>query len=90
MPALMDVSSVRFSHVAREWRCKFSEEAATLASLEAAAEAVLAELQLNASGGTVQRVVCGECRDFKVVTRLPAAAFGGWEGKKFSPEAQFL
>lgn len=36
---------------------------------------------------SVQRVVCGGCLDFKVVTKLSAAAFGEWEKAKFAPEA---
>merc|ERR1712217_353593 len=32
----------------------------------------------------------GGCLDFKVVTKLPAAAFGEWEKAGFAPEAEFL
>jgi len=39
---------------------------------------------------SVQRVVCGGCHDFKIVTKLPAAAFGEWEKAAFAPEADFL
>jgi len=39
---------------------------------------------------SVQRVVCGSCFDFKVVTKLSAAAFGEWEKMNFAPEAEFL
>jgi len=39
---------------------------------------------------SVQRVVCGGCHDFKVITKLKAADFGKWEEGKFSPEAEFL
>ena len=38
----------------------------------------------------VQRVVCGGCLDFKVITSLNAEQFGDWEGKAFAPEAAFL
>jgi hypothetical protein len=38
----------------------------------------------------VQRVVCGGCLDFKVVTTLPAEKFGAWEETGFDPEAKFL
>ena len=37
-----------------------------------------------------QRVVCGGCLDFKVVTALDAESFGEWEGAGFAPEAAFL
>ena len=39
---------------------------------------------------SVQRVVCGGCLDFKVVTSLDAESFGAWEGAKFAPEETFL
>merc|ERR1712217_108505 len=32
----------------------------------------------------------GGCLDFKVVTKLPAAAFGEWEKAGFAPETEFL
>jgi predicted TPR repeat methyltransferase len=38
----------------------------------------------------VQRVVCGGCLDFKVVTTLPAEKFGAWEETGFAPEEKFL
>ena len=39
---------------------------------------------------SVQRIVCGGCLDFKVVTALDADAFGAWEESKFAPEEKFL
>ena len=38
----------------------------------------------------MQRVVCGGCLDFKVVTALDAESFGAWEESKFAPEEKFL
>ena len=38
----------------------------------------------------VQRVVCGGCLDFKIITTLDADSFGEWEGKSFEPEASIL
>jgi hypothetical protein len=38
----------------------------------------------------VERVVCGGCLDFKVVTTLPAEKFGAWEEKGFAPETDFI
>lgn len=38
----------------------------------------------------VQRVVCGGCLDFKVVTTLPADKFAAWEEAGFAPEAEFI
>ena len=38
-------------------------------------------------GVEVQRVVCGGCKDFKVVTSVPAADFGAWEVSLLVPNA---
>jgi hypothetical protein len=51
---------------------------------------VLAELKAVKGVKSVQRVVCGGCYDFKVVTALDAESFGAWEGNAFAPEAKFL
>ena len=39
---------------------------------------------------SVQRVVCGGCLDFKVVTALSADKYGAWEAADHAPEAAFL
>jgi len=39
---------------------------------------------------SVQRVVCGGCHDFKVITCLDVDSFGAWEAAGFAPEADFL
>lgn len=39
---------------------------------------------------SVQRVVCGGCHDYKVITRLDADSFSAWEAAGFAPEAEFL
>mmetsp|Transcript_16839 Transcript_16839/g.64121 ORF Transcript_16839/g.64121 Transcript_16839/m.64121 type:complete len:94 (-) Transcript_16839:280-561(-) len=83
-------SNVSFENVAREWRCKWSEdnEKASLTALQELLSANLAAIK--ESGATVQRVVCGSCMDFKVIMTLPAESFGAWEEAGFAPEAEFL
>ncbi|CAE8726065.1 unnamed protein product [Polarella glacialis] len=85
-------STVKFENVAREWRCKWAEDndKASLSAVQAALDDVLAELSSVEGVASVQRVVCGGCHDFKVVTKLAAAAFGEWEKSGFEPEAEFL
>lgn len=39
---------------------------------------------------SVQRVVCGGCLDFKVVTAVSADKYGDWEAAGHAPEAAFL
>ena len=84
--------SVKFENIAREWRCKWVEdgEKGSLNAAQAALEDVLADLSSVEGVSSVQRVVCGGCHDFKVVTKLSAAAFGEWEKAAFAPEAEFL
>ena len=35
---------------------------------------------------SVQRVVCGDCHDFKVTVKLGAGDFGKWAENGFAPE----
>lgn len=51
---------------------------------------VLPELSSLEGVQSVQRMVCGGCLDFKVVTKLTQKAFGDWEKAGFEPEAAFL
>jgi len=83
---------VNFENIAREWRFKWSTDAenASLMTAQAALEEVLAEVSSVEGVASVQRVVCGGCQDFKVVTKLPKAAFEAWEKQGFAPEAAFL
>jgi len=90
MPAITD--NVKFDNIAREWRCKWSEDAdkASLTAAQKALQEVLVDLSSIAGVASVQRVVCGGCHDFKVVTKLPAGSFADWEKAEFAPEAAFL
>jgi len=94
-PAKMEMTeitgNVKFNVVAREWRCKWSpdDDKASLDKLQAELDAVLPTLKAM-PGANVQRVVCGGCLDFKVITSVPADGFGGWEEKEFAPEKSFL
>eukprot|EP00469_Lotharella_globosa_P013749 CAMPEP_0167774982 /NCGR_PEP_ID=MMETSP0111_2-20121227/2300_1 /TAXON_ID=91324 /ORGANISM="Lotharella globosa, Strain CCCM811" /LENGTH=199 /DNA_ID=CAMNT_0007664835 /DNA_START=38 /DNA_END=637 /DNA_ORIENTATION=- len=83
---------VSFDTVAREWRMKWSPDAdkASLVKAQEALDEVLTEVKAIPGVKSVQRVVCGGCLDFKVVTSLEADKFGDWEGSEFSPEKKFL
>lgn len=83
---------VEFDTIAREWRCKWSgdDDKKSLAEAQAALNEVLVEIKAVKGFLKVDRVVCGGCLDFKVITSLPAEDFGDWEGKKFAPEETFL
>ena len=83
---------VEFDKIAREWRCKWSpdNDKSSLVQAQQALELVLGDVKKVDGVLGVERVVCGGCLDFKVVTTLPAAKFGAWEEKGFEPEASFV
>ena len=82
--------NVTFSHIAREWRCKWESKEGDLAELQKVLDSKLAAIKAVDGVVSVQRVVCGGCQDYKVVTKLDADKFGAWEEAKFAPEAEFL
>jgi len=83
---------VKFDNIAREWRCKFStdNENASLMAAQAKLEDVLADLSSLEGVSSVQRIVCGGCQDFKVITKLSDKAFAEWEKANFAPEEAYL
>eukprot|EP00405_Crypthecodinium_cohnii_P011955 CAMPEP_0206442900 /NCGR_PEP_ID=MMETSP0324_2-20121206/14077_1 /ASSEMBLY_ACC=CAM_ASM_000836 /TAXON_ID=2866 /ORGANISM="Crypthecodinium cohnii, Strain Seligo" /LENGTH=315 /DNA_ID=CAMNT_0053910791 /DNA_START=79 /DNA_END=1026 /DNA_ORIENTATION=+ len=83
---------VKFENIAREWRFKWStdDDNASLMKAQSALEDVLADISSLEGASSVQRVVCGGCQDFKVITKLSEKAFKEWEAKSFEPEAAFL
>jgi len=92
LPTVDEAGTVSFSCIAREWRCKFSDEAGKLALTKAQELLEKYESQIKAVPHVknVQRIVCGGCLDFKVIISAPAAAFPDWGAKKFEPEEAFL
>lgn len=82
-----------FDRVCREWRCKYEGDKATSESLEAISKIVdeyLPEIKKVSKDAKVNRLVCGGCLDFKLMTTVPLDDFGPWEEKGFSPEGEFL
>mmetsp|Transcript_1175 Transcript_1175/g.1656 ORF Transcript_1175/g.1656 Transcript_1175/m.1656 type:complete len:147 (-) Transcript_1175:132-572(-) len=95
--ALNDVplanGAMSFNRVCREWRCKYDGDKATSESLEAVAKVVddlLPEIKKASPDATVNRLVCGGCLDFKLMTTVPLDDFGPWEENGHPPEAEFL
>lgn len=90
MPAI--TANVEFDTVAREWRMKWSEDSdkASLSKVQEILDTFIAELKAVPGVKSVQRVVCGGCLDYKIITALDASIFGDWEGKEFHPEKAFL
>mmetsp|Transcript_13805 Transcript_13805/g.19674 ORF Transcript_13805/g.19674 Transcript_13805/m.19674 type:complete len:113 (-) Transcript_13805:68-406(-) len=85
-------SNVSFNHCAREWRCKWAEdnEKKNLVGAQDALDKALTELKAIKGVKDVQRIVCGSCHDFKVITTLDGGSFGDWEKAEFAPEKTFL
>lgn len=83
------VENVHFDTVAREWRCKWGTEDALIECQKVLDNYMVA---IKATNGVknVQRVVCGGCKDFKVIISLSADTFGAWEESTFAPESEFL
>jgi hypothetical protein len=85
--------AMSFDHVCREWRCKYSGDKSTSDSLEEISKVVdeyLPELKKVSKDVQVNRLVCGACLDFKLMTTVPLKDFGAWEEKGYSPETDFL
>ncbi|EEC47126.1 predicted protein [Phaeodactylum tricornutum CCAP 1055/1] len=85
--------AMSFDRVCREWRCKFEGDKSDSESLEAISKVVdeyLPEIKKVSNDATVNRLVCGGCLDFKLMTTVPLEDFGPWEEKEFAPEADFL
>lgn len=85
-------NGVEFDTLAREWRCKWSTEddKKSLQEAQKLLESVLPNIKKVDGFQGVQRIVCGGCLDFKVITSLDAEKFGEWEKLKFQPEESFL
>jgi len=83
---------VEFNTIAREWRCKWSadNDKASLEALQKALNAAMSKVGAVAGLRDVRRIVCGDCKDFKVVMSMPADKFPAWEENKFAPEEEFL
>ncbi len=69
-------------------RCGIAQ--ASLAAAQKLLEEHLATVKAVDGVKSVQRVVCGGCLDFKVVTAVDADKYGAWEAAGHAPEAAFL
>lgn len=92
MASIAITDGVEFDTIAREWRCKWSSDSdkKSLQELQKVFTSNLPAIKALDGVKDVQRVVCGGCLDFKVITSLPVASFKAWEANHFEPEATFL
>jgi cytochrome c5 len=93
------VPGVSATILGREWRCKFADGAGNAGglinskALEEAQQLLDQTLATVKAVGGVQRVgrvVCGGCKDFKVISALGVDEHGAWEKAEFAPEKEFL
>ena len=83
---------VNFTELAREWRCKWSgdNDKASLIALQQTLNTHMSALKAVDGCVRVQRIVCGGCQDFKIITTVASDKFATWEANGFAPEKDFL
>jgi len=84
---------VDFDTLAREWRCKWSADSdkKSLEECQKVLETTMTKISAVPGVKSVQRIVCGGCFDFKVITSMKAGEkWEAWEKAEFAPEADFL
>jgi hypothetical protein len=91
LPAVI-AEGVEFDTVAREWRCKWSQDddKKSLVEVQKVLDKYLSTIKAVDGVKSVERIVCGGCLDFKLITSLEESKFGAWAETNFSPEAEFL
>merc|ERR1711953_450178 len=74
-------SGVKFNTVAKEWRCKWSEDddKQSLQGLQGILEANLDAIKAVPGVVDVRRIVCGECKDFKIVVAIKLSSMEAWK-----------
>jgi hypothetical protein len=91
LPAVI-ADGVEFDTIAREWRCKWSgdNDKKSLVELQKVLDEYLPTVKAIDGVKSVERIVCGGCLDFKVITSLEEGKFGAWAETEFQPEADVL
>jgi len=86
------VDGVEFDTIAREWRCKFTSDGnkASLVACQMALESIAEDLLEVEGVKGIERIVCDDCLDFKVITSVDADKFGEWKKEQFEPEEFFI
>eukprot|EP00631_Chrysoreinhardia_giraudii_P003412 CAMPEP_0197414552 /NCGR_PEP_ID=MMETSP1170-20131217/1256_1 /TAXON_ID=54406 /ORGANISM="Sarcinochrysis sp, Strain CCMP770" /LENGTH=145 /DNA_ID=CAMNT_0042941275 /DNA_START=28 /DNA_END=460 /DNA_ORIENTATION=- len=87
MPEITE--GVVFDTVAREWRLKWSDKECLAAVQKVAAE-YFETLKATKGFKSLDRIVCGGCLDYKLITAVGADDFGAFEASGFGPEAEYL
>lgn len=90
MPQITD--NVGYDIIAREWRLKWSddEEKLSLTQVQEVVDSLKSDLGKIAGLESVQRVVCGCQKDYKLIIAVKQSQFEKWEKAQFAPEAIFV
>eukprot|EP00036_Acanthoecidae_sp_10tr_P007353 CAMPEP_0182916364 /NCGR_PEP_ID=MMETSP0105_2-20130417/894_1 /TAXON_ID=81532 ORGANISM="Acanthoeca-like sp., Strain 10tr" /NCGR_SAMPLE_ID=MMETSP0105_2 /ASSEMBLY_ACC=CAM_ASM_000205 /LENGTH=112 /DNA_ID=CAMNT_0025053311 /DNA_START=32 /DNA_END=370 /DNA_ORIENTATION=+ len=85
-------AGVSFDTVGREVRCKWSpdNDKASLAACQKVLETFLPKLKAVDGVKSVQRLVCGDCFDFKVLVSVEEPKFGGFMEANADTEAAIV
>jgi len=86
------VDGVKFNVIAREWRLKWSSEndKKSLVEVNQLMNKFTPKLKTIDGFKSLQRIVCGQCNDFKLITAVNSNTFGKWAQTEFEPESEFL
>lgn len=78
-------TGVEFNTIAREWRLKWSpdDNKKSLASVQQTLVVFTNALKKIDGVKSVQRIVCGGCLDYKVITALSADKYAAWVSFQF-------
>jgi hypothetical protein len=79
-------NGVEFDTIAREWRLKWNtdNDKASLAEVQKVLNKYTDAIKKVDGVKGVQRIVCGGCQDYKVITSLPADKWGAWVRPSFN------
>lgn len=91
LPAVI-AEGVEFDTIAREWRCKWSpdNDKKSLVEVQKVLDKYIPKVKSIDGVKSVERIVCGGCLDFKIITSLEEGKFGAWAETEFQPEADII
>ncbi|CAL6329030.1 unnamed protein product [Bathycoccus prasinos] len=81
--------NVSFTNVSREYRLKWRDKKA-LTECQDVIDAHLHRMRALNGLGSIHRVVCGDCHDFKLIVTLHESNFAVWECDEFTFEADVV
>eukprot|EP00930_Biecheleria_cincta_P097213 TRINITY_DN88934_c0_g1_i1.p1 TRINITY_DN88934_c0_g1~~TRINITY_DN88934_c0_g1_i1.p1 ORF type:complete len:158 (-),score=26.14 TRINITY_DN88934_c0_g1_i1:102-575(-) len=83
---------IHYNTLAREWRCKWSmdDQKRSLTECQRVLERAVPALRKVHGLLGVQRVVCGDCHDFKIIVKMGIDSFQDWSGTQFYPEEEVI